>query len=209
MPLFSTSLPSFPLPPPPPTVIQHFLDQYTGFSWHFFTAGEVKHLFPWNIAWGQKTQLEARGLSGAMAPPTTPTGAPLTPRSSVFGAFLPPPQYSDRNQVFRGDLTPVTSHPGPSGNSQQHFFVRKLTRGREASGEGRRSFWGKEGGSRAEASSLLPVGVVGLAAARRPVAAARPEAPPSASPFPPPRSRASHGTWIPAPVATGLIRAPS
>lgn len=51
--------------------------------------------------------------------------------SLVFRAFLPPtspPKFLIPGTRL-GDLTPVTSHPGPSGNSQRHFFVRNLTRG--------------------------------------------------------------------------------
>lgn len=129
---------------PPPTNSGFFLAQYTGFSWHFFTMGEVKHLFAWNISWGQKTQLEtSAGLSGARRPPPTTPTAPLTPLAPLFSALSFLPHNIQIPGTSLGDLTPVTSHPGPSGNSQQHFFVRKLTGEEEggASGEGRRSSW--------------------------------------------------------------------
>lgn len=76
-------------------------------------------------------------------PPTAPT-LPLSPSVSVL-FFLPHKHLIPGTSL--GDLTAVTSHPGPSGNSQQHFFVRNLTG--EAGGEKERgvSVGGGRGGA--------------------------------------------------------------
>lgn len=53
---------------------------------------------------------------------------PLNPQYSLF----PSSEFSFLAHKFQipgtalDDLTPVTSHPEPSGNSQPHFFVRNL-----------------------------------------------------------------------------------
>ncbi|CAM9835900.1 unnamed protein product [Rangifer tarandus platyrhynchus] len=142
------------------------------------------------------------------APPTTPT-APLTPLAPLFSALSFLPHNIQIPGTRLGDLTPVTSHPGPSGNSQQHFFVRKLTGEEEggASGEGRRSSRGSREGAAQRPLPPSGRGWVGLAAELPP---ARPEAPPPTSLPPHACPRASHGMWIPAPVTTSLGRgAPS
>lgn len=45
------------------------------------------------------------------------------------------------------DLTPVTSHPGPSGNSQRHFFLRNLTEEEGGEEVGGASEGGRAGGA--------------------------------------------------------------
>lgn len=138
------------------------------FSCHFFTTGEVKHLFPWNIAWGQKTQLETRaGLSGARRPRRQHPRLHSLPQLLCFSALSFLPHNIQIPGTRLGDLTAVTSHPGPSGNSQQHFFVRKLTREEEggASGEGRRSSGGRREGAAQRPLPPSGRGWVGLAAA--------------------------------------------
>lgn len=70
------------------------------------------------------------------------------------------------------DLTPVTSHPGPSGNTQRHFFLRNLTEeegGEEVGGAseaGRAELWGKR--RAAEPASFLRLGMGGAGRGVRP-----------------------------------------
>lgn len=122
--------------------------------------------------------------------------------SLVFRAFLPPtspPKFLIPGTRL-GDLTPVTSHPGPSGNSQRHFFVRNLTRGGR---DGRRSaqLLGKKRGNR-RGSFLLPMGDgLELAGPCGQVVDSRVPAPAAASPQ---RARPLPRPRTPTLIVTGL-----
>lgn len=211
------SHPSTPAPHPQQWINTPFGSVYW-FQLAFLYCGRSEASFSLEHRLGSEDP--AGGKSGTQrsqaAPPTTPT-APLTPLAPLFSALSFLPHNIQIPGTRLGDLTPVTSHPGPSGNSQQHFFVRKLTRGEEggASGEGRRSCWGRREGAAQRPLPPSGRGWVGLAAARRPAAAARPEAPPPASPSPapswsraPPTGRGSRRlslqVWDPGPQAESL-----
>lgn len=153
------SHPSTPAPHPQQWINTPFGSVYW-FQLAFLYCGRSEASFSLEHRLGSEDP--AGGKSGTQrsqaAPPTTPT-APLTPRAPLFSALSFLPHNIQIPGTRLGDLTPVTSHPGPSGNSQQHFFVRKLTRGEGGVRPGRAAGASGEGGREPRRGLfLLPVG---------------------------------------------------
>lgn len=93
----------------------------------FYPVGEARPFFPREPPRGFAGA--ERGTPPSQAPRRLRPRLPRLPGSPRFPPPAPsPPKFLIPGTRF-GDLTPVTSHPGPSGNSQRHFFVRNLTRG--------------------------------------------------------------------------------
>lgn len=93
------------------------------FHMAFLLCGSSEASFPLDLLLGSEDEAgDERGTQPSQAaPPPTPT-APLAPLAPLFStlSFLPHKLQIPGTRL--GDLTPVTSHPEPSGNSQQHFF---------------------------------------------------------------------------------------
>lgn len=105
------------------------------FQLAFLYYGRSEASFPLEPLLGSEDPAgDKRGTQGSQgAPANNSYGSTCSPPAPLFSALSFLPHKLQIPGTRLGDLTPVTSHPGPSGNSQQHFFVRKLTA--EAGGE--------------------------------------------------------------------------